>query len=90
MNEEFHDTVTLADGTVFNCEYVAVIPNGFLFASLLTDDPAAAMLAFMDNTKTAEITYGEHVLTGYTVFVALNQETAGHYKIAMRKRFADE
>lgn len=91
MNEnEFHDTVTLADGSVWNCEYVAVIPTGYLFAALLTDDPAAAMLAWMDSEKTSAITYGEHNLTGYTVFVGLNQESPGHYKIAMRKRFADE
>lgn len=87
---ELHDHVTLADGSEFPCDYVATIPNGFMFIAAQTNDLAAILGAFTDKAKTETITYGDHVLTGYTVFVSVMQEAPGQYKIALRRRFVGE
>lgn len=87
---EIHDKVQLADGSEIPVEYLATIPNGHCFISPVGVSIAEAMAAFTDPEKTKTITYGEHVLTGYTVFVAIMQEEPGHYKIALRRRFEGE
>lgn len=86
---ELHDTVTLADGTVVPCDYLATIPQGYCFISLATAD-FSVLSAFTDPEKTETILYGEHELHNYSVFVSLSQEEPGRYKIALRKRFVDE
>ena len=87
---ELHDTVTLADGSEFPCDYLATIPNGFCFIAVQTDNIGPVMAAFTDAEKTATIIYGEHELTGYSVFVSIMQELPGQYKIALRRRFVGE
>ena len=87
---EIHDTVELADGTVFPCDYLATIPNGYLFISLKTENISEILLAFTDKAKTATIYYGDHELHNYTVFVSITQEAPRQFKIAMRKAFVDE
>ena len=87
---ELHDKVTLADGTEIPVEYLATIPNGHCFISPVGINIAEALSVFTDPEKTKTITYGDHVLTGYTVFVAVMQEQPGLYKIALRRRFEGE
>ena len=57
-----HDKVTLADGTVFPCSYLATIPQGYMFIAIPTDDIASVAAAFSNKDKIARITYGEYVL----------------------------
>ena len=78
---EIHDKVTLSNGIEFPCDYLAAIPNGYCFISVITDDAGAVAAAFAQNP---DITYGEHVLTGYTFFT-MAKEDGGRYKVTMRK-----
>lgn len=86
---EIYDTVTLASGKTFNCDYLATIPTGYMFISIITDNVAEVMTSFVDHEETAKITYGEHVLENY-VFVGVQQEAQNRYKVMLRKAFVGE
>lgn len=92
MNEELiiNDKVTLADGTVFPCDYLATIPQGYMFIAITSDDLASIVTAFSDKTKTAAITYGDYVLEHYTVFVSIQSEGPSRNKVMLRKAFVGE
>lgn len=87
---ELYDKVTLASGKEFNCDYLATIPNGFMFIAVVDESATDIIRAFTDPTETDRITYGPHVLEHYKVFVSLAKEGANRYKLALRKAFADE
>lgn len=87
---ELYDKVTLASGAEFACDYLSTIPIGFMFIALRTNDLASALPHFMNKNELARITYGEHVLERYTVFVSVTQEGPDSFKIALRKAFAGE
>ena len=80
---ELHDKVTLSSGKEFNCDYLATIPNGYCFISVLSDNIGEIAAAFSQNQ---EITYGEHVLTGYSFF-SIAKEENGRYKVTLRKGY---
>lgn len=86
---EIHDTVKLASGKTFTCDYLATIPTGFMFISIITGNVAEVMTSFVDHSETASITYGEHVLENY-IFVGIQQEAPNRYKIMLRKAFVGE
>lgn len=77
---ELHDKVTLGDGTEFPCDYLATIPNGYCFISVYGN--IGEIAAAFANTDT--ITYGEHILSGYSFF-SVTKEDEGRYKVALRK-----
>ena len=86
---EIYDTVTLASGKTLNCDYLATIPTGYMFISIITDNVAEVMTSFVDHKETAKITYGEHVLENY-VFVGVQQEVQNRYKVMLRMAFVGE
>lgn len=92
MDEELilHDKVTLADGTVFPCSYLATVPQGYMFIAIPSDDIASIATAFSNREKIARITYGDYVLEHYTVFVGVQKEDDARYKVMLRKAFAGE
>ena len=87
--DEIHDTVTLASGKEFNCNYLATIPNGFMFIAIHSSTPAEIAQYFTNPTETASITYGEHVLQNY-VFVGMQREAEDHYKVMLRRAYVGE
>ena len=87
--DEIHDKVTLASGKEFNCNYLATIPNGFMFIAIHDSSPADIAQYFTNPTETASITYGEHVLQNY-VFVGMQKEAEDHYKIMLRRAYVGE
>lgn len=86
---EIYDTVALTSGKTFNCDYLATIPTGYMFISIITDNVAEVMTSFVDHKETAKITYGDHVLENY-VFVGVQQEAQNRYKVMLRKAFVGE
>ena len=87
---EIYDTVTLASGRVFPCDYLATIPIGMLFVSVACDSIGEVSTVFSDPAETARILYGQHKLVGYTVLCSVSPEAQGKYKIALRKPFVGE
>lgn len=87
---EIYDTVTLASGRSYPCDYLATIPIGMLFVSVASDSIAEVSDVFSDPAETARILYGPHILTGYTVLVSVSPEAPGRYKIALRRAFVGE
>ena len=80
---EIHDKVTLSNGEEFSCDYLSTIPNGYCFISIVSDDVGKIAAAFSQNL---DVTYGEHVLTGYSFF-CLAKEQNGRYKVTLRKGY---
>lgn len=87
---ELYDTVELASGENFKCDYLATIPSGYMFIAIQSNDIAPIAAAFTDKEKTKKITYGSHILEHYTVFCGIQQEEVGRYKIMLRKAFVGE
>ena len=87
--EEIHDKVTLASGKEFSCDYLATIPNGFMFIAVHDSTPAEIAQYFTQPSETATITYGEHILENY-VFVGMQKETESQYKIMLRRAYVGE
>lgn len=85
-----HDKVELADGSQFPCDYLATVPQGYMFIAITSDDIAAIVTAFTDSAKTSAITYGEYVLEHYSVFVGVQKEGNARYKVMLRKAFVGE
>ena len=86
---EIHDKVTLASGKQFDCDYLATIPNGFMFIAVHNSTPGEIAQFFTQTTETASITYGEHVLTNY-VFVGMQKESENQYKVMLRRAYVGE
>lgn len=84
---ELHDTVTLASGETIPCDYLSVIPNGYMFISAKTSNPSSLMALVTDEAKTSRIEYGDHVFIGYTEFVQISKESDTIYKVALRQPF---
>lgn len=86
---EIYDTVTLASGKAFNCDYLATIPTGYMFISVISENAGELLASFVQHEETARITYGDHILENY-VFVGIQQEAQNRYKVMLRKAFVGE
>lgn len=86
---ELHEHVKLADGKAFCCDYLATIPQGYMFISIKDAKMSEICDAFENEENTRTIQYGEHVLSNY-VLLNVKKEGVGRYKVALRKLFADE
>lgn len=84
---ELHDAVILASGETIPCDYLSVIPNGYMFISANTSNPAGLIALVTDETKTSRIEYGSHVFNGYTEFVQISKESDERYKVALKQPF---
>ena len=84
------DNVELADGEKFSCDYLSTIPNGYMFIAIKDSDISQIVTAFTDKEKTKKIIYGNMTFEHYTVFVSVQQEAPGRFKVALRKAFAGE
>lgn len=87
--EEIYDKVKLASGKEFSCDYLAAIPNGFMFIAVHDSTPAEIAQYFTQTNETATITYGEHILENY-VFVGMQKETESQYKVMLRRAYVGE
>lgn len=86
---ELHDTVSLASGKEFNCDYLSTIPNGYMFISIISENAGEVMTSFISREETAKIIYGEHILENY-VFVGIQQEAHNRYKVMLRRAYVGE
>lgn len=82
--------IELADGEMFECDYLSTIPNGYMFIAIKSDNISSIVSAFTDKEKTKKIKYANYELEGFTVFCGINQEATGRYKVTLRKAFAGE
>lgn len=88
-NLELYDTVKLASGKTFYCDYLTTIPNGYMFISVKTNNPAEVIQYFSQTSETSEITYGEHILQNY-IFVGIQKEAETQYKVMLRRAYVGE
>ena len=86
---ELHDTVTLASGKKFRCDYLTTIPNGFMFIAIKEEEPSNIAMYFTQPAETARIEYGNHVLENY-VFIGFQKESENQYKVMLRKAYVGE
>ena len=86
---ELYDKVALASGKEFKCDYLATIPNGYMFIAVKESEPAEIAAFFTNQSETARITYGEHILENY-VFVGFQKEANNQYKVMLRKAYVGE
>lgn len=87
--EEIYDKVKLASGKEFSCDYLATIPNGFMFIAVHDSTPAEIAQYFTQPSETASITYGKHILENY-VFVGMQKEAESQYKVMLRRAYVGE
>lgn len=74
------DTIRFANGAVYDCTFLATLPDGSSFTAFiaLADvDFAEAARIFSDPDMTAEMEYGEYLLVGYTDLAGLYQQPYG-------------
>ena len=87
--DEIYDKVKLASGKEFKCDYLATIPNGFMFIAIHDSTPAEIAQYFTQPNETVSITYGEHILENY-VFVGMQKEAGTQYKVMLRRAYVGE
>ena len=74
------DTIKFANGAVYDCTFLATVPDGSSFTAFiaLADvDFAEAARIFSDPEMTGEMEYGEFRLVGYTELAGLYQQPYG-------------
>lgn len=86
---EIHSHIELADKTKFECDYLTTIPEGFMFIAVKNSLMGDIANAFDNEANTSSIKYGDHILKNY-VLMNIKKEGESRYKIALRKKFADE
>lgn len=84
---EIHNSITLASGKQFPCDYLATSSNGYMFISI-NADPSEIVSYFTNKAETASIIYGEHELKNYS-FAGLQKVSDDSYKVMLRKAFGE-
>ena len=77
------DTITFADGSVYNCSFCATTPEGRAFVALSGVSFAEAATVFSDPSLTGEMTYSGQRMVGYTQILGLYMQPYGIQAVLM-------
>lgn len=82
------DTIKFANGSVFNCSFLATIPdgNGTAYIALTDVGFAQAAQIFSNPSMTREMEYANYRLVGYTELVMLGVQPYGIQAVLRRQR----
>lgn len=71
------DTIKFANGVVFNCSFLATVPEGIAIIALDSVSFTDAAAIFSNQDMTREMQWGTYRLVGYTTLTALYVQPYG-------------
>lgn len=71
------DKITFADGSIYNCSFLATNGNGNAAIALADVTIVEAATIFSDESMTEEMQYGNNNLIGYTILEGLSVRAYG-------------
>ena len=71
------DTIKFANGAVYDCPFLATVPNGTAYIALADVTFSEAAAIFSNTDMTSEMEWGAFRLVGYTELTALYVQPYG-------------
>ena len=66
------DTIKTSSGKIYECDYIATMDNPYrLYIRVVNSELSDVVTTFNNKEETAELLYGDVLLTGYNKFIAI-------------------